>query len=496
LAAEKRPTIMLSLKEKTVKGVMWLGFNQITYQVLSWACTIFIARILSPSDYGLMTMAMVVVGFVQLFGELGIDNAIIQRPNIDKSEVDSLFWITIISGSAFYLILYLIAPFVSQLFDAHPLTLILRVLGLTFIINSLNIIPYTLLTKELAFDKRSRAEIGANIISSLSTLVLALLGFGIWSLVLGFMGRSVVLFVALSISTRYCPGRISSLSKATSFLRYGLHIVLSRIFWYIYSNADYFVVGKFIGQTALGYYTMAFQLSSMPIDKVAGLVNPVAMASFSQLQDQTEELKSYFLSFSRAISTVVFPALVGLAFISEDFVNVVLTDKWAAAVIPLRVLALMGIFKCLSFVVAPLLNARGKPHIGMQYSAVCAVILPAAFFFGARYGLEGVSLAWLIIFPWLSSFMLYLGCREVRVSFKEYFSNLFPSLVGTLAMLAVLIIVKALLGSHLSGWGILSSYILIGAFIYAGVLLVFFPRVRTDLGTCILRRGAEATTSC
>lgn len=482
---EMNPT--LTLKEKTIRGVIWLGSSQIIFQVLAWTCTIFVVRILSPSDYGIMSMAMIVIGFVQLFSGLGIDQAIIQKKDITKPELDSLFWINLASGTFFFLTIFLSTPFFSWFFDAERLTPVLRVLGANFIICSLYSIPYALLTKELAFSKRSRAEIGANVFSSLLTLMSAYLGFSVWSLVIGYTSRNIALLLALSFTVKYCPGTVYSFATIGGLVTFGIYAAGSRIFWYIYSNADYLIVGKFLGQTVLGYYTMAFELSSMPIDKVSSLVNPVATASFSRLQDKVDELKNYFLTFTRATSTLIFPALTGLMFISSDFVNLVLTPKWAPAILPLQTLALMGIFKCLSIVVSPLLHARGKPNISMYYTMSCAVIMSAAFLVGVRYGLEGVSLAWLTVFPWLASFMVYLGCREVGASFKEFVLNLSPSLMSTLAMLAALAIAKALLSHYSAHMWILGLYILSGALAYIGVLVIFSPRFRADIAQVVSR---------
>jgi len=482
---EMNPT--LTLKEKTIKGLIWVGSSQVIFQVLSWVCTIFVIRILSPSDYGLMGMAGIVIGFVGLFSGLGIDIAIIQKKDITKRELDSLFWINLASGVFFFFAVFLIAPFVSRFFAAESLTPVLRVLGANFIICSLYSIPYALLTKELAFDKRSRADIGANVFSNLLTLLSAHLGFSVWSLVIGFTARNIALLFALTLTVQYCPRVVFSLANIGGLLRYGIYAAGSRTFWYIYSNADYLIVGRFLGQTVLGYYTMAFELSSMPIDKISGMVNPVAMASFCKLQDRIDELKTYFLSFTRGTSTLIFPALIGLMFISNDFVNLILTNKWAPAILPLQVLAIMGIFKCLSVMVSPLLHARGKPNISMYYCMASAVIMPAAFLVGVRYGLEGVSLAWLTVFPWLASFMIYLGCREVGASLKEYVLNLSPSIMSTLAMLSALAIVKVLLSHYPVNIWILILYIFSGALAYAGVMVIFFPKFRADIAQVVPR---------
>jgi O-antigen/teichoic acid export membrane protein len=216
------------------------------------------------------------------------------------------------------------------------------------------------------------------------------------------------------------------------------------------------------------------------------------MASFSKLQDDIYQIKTYFLKFVRVTTIVIVPALAGLALIAGDAVNVIMTPKWSESILPLRILAIVGIFKCIYIVIPIMLNAKGKPKINMYYSVACAVIMPIAFYIGTLHGLNGVSYAWLAVFPWLTFVMVYTGCREAGVGFKEFALCLSPSIISSLSMMSVLVVLRELLKRYPVNSGVLGAYVVIGAFTYAGVLLIFFPGLRSDIGTFI--RGGVAET--
>ena len=472
---------MDSLKEKTIKGIFWVGSTQFVAQVISWAITIFVARFLSPSDYGLMGMAMIFIGFAQFLNELGIGTALIQKQNLQRIEIDSLFWLVVLNSLFLYSITFLSAPLIAQFFNAPRLISILRVLGLNFLLGALIAIPFALLTKELTFDKRCRAELFSNILSSVTVLILALLKFGVWSLVFGSLSRNFLLILFLNYYSKWIPKLCFSIKKVIELLKFGANVTGSRVFWYLYSNSDYFIVGKVLGEKILGFYSLAFQLSSIPINKIASIINPVALPTFSKLQNEEKELKRYFLKFTRGVSFITFPALIGLMFIADEFVNIVLTKKWAPIIFPLRLLCLVGLIKSMAFLIPPLLNARGKAYLNLRYSLLCFLILPPAFLIGSKFGLKGVVLAWVIGYPFVASYIFYLGLKEIHLSLSEYINNMIHIIISVMVMLLVLLIFKHTCAHILNNWLRLFGYIFLGALSYLSTLSIFFPIVKKDI---------------
>lgn len=477
---------MSSLKNKTISGIHWVGSTQIIAQSISWLATILIARLLSPSDYGLMGMAMILISFIQFLNEFGLGTALIQKDDLQEVEIHSLFWFVCINSLFLFLIVYSAAPLVSWFFEEQRLILIIRVLAINFILTGVTTVPYSLLAKELDFKKRSKAVLFSNLLSISLVLALAIFGFGVWSLIFGSLCRRVTLAFFVNAYARYSPAFCFSLRKLFPLLRFGLNVTGSSILWYLYTNADNFIIAKVLGEKVLGLYSIAFNLSSMLTDKLSIILNPVAYSSFSKLQHNIQEGKQFLLSFIRGISALTFPALIGLAFIADDFVNTVLTSKWSPVAFPLRVLCVVGLIKSITFLMAPVLNARGKAHLNFRYNLISFLILCPSFLVGSMAGIEGIVCAWLIVYPPLAGYLWYMVFKEINLTLSEFVDNISHIFLSALFMLTFLFITKFTYAFLLSDWVRLINYIFVGLISYSVSLLYCSPHIRADISAFLV----------
>ena len=285
----------MNLKDKTINAFLWASSAKVISQGFSWIVTILLARLLLPSDFGLLAIAWIFVGFLDLVIEMGIGAAIIQRKETDDDALYSIFWFSIIIGICFYLIVFFLAPTFSRFFSNENLTNVLRMLAFIFVIGSFQIVPFNLLTKELEFKKRSIAEFLGVFSGGTLSIVLAILGYGVWSLVYGPILRYLVFAIMFFYFSQWRPKPVFMFKKIKSLLNFGFSVAGSRVLVYFYSNADAMIIGKILGNIFLGYYVMAYNLSRIPIDKITAIINQVAFPVFSKLQDDEENLQRYFL---------------------------------------------------------------------------------------------------------------------------------------------------------------------------------------------------------
>lgn len=482
---------MNDLKEKTISGLRWVGSIKVITQIISWIITIFVARLLSPSDYGLMGIAIIVIGFAIFFGEFGLGTAIIQKKDLQKVQLDTIFWIAILNGILLFLLFYILSPFIASFFNTPNVIPIIRVLSVNFILASVTTVALSILNKDLKFKERSFIEFASSMTANIITLLFAYLGLGVWSLVIGSVGRNVIILILVSFYQKIIPGFHFSLTATLSFIKFGANIVGSRLLWYFYSKTDFVIVGKVVGEHGLGIYSMAFQIASVPLDKVAEIVNPIAYASFSKLQDDLEELRIYFLQFTKGICLILFPALCGLAIIAEELVHCVLTEKWDSIIFPVEILCFVGMIRGAVSPIASLLNARGKAFLNVRYNLVNIIVMPICFFIGAMMnGITGVVLAWILIYPILACYMFWLGLKEINLKLIEYVSNLFPIIVSIITMGVILYMVKWQLGHLIGEWLRLFLLIFLGAISYMVSLYVFSPGIKDQI-LCffLLRKG-------
>ncbi len=461
----------ISLKSRVVNAVLWLGITKFLGQALSWIITIYVVRILAPEDYGLMGMAGVFIGFVILFNELGLGSAIIHKKKLAEDDISNIFWLVFLLNVGLYLLSFIISPLIAGFFNEPRLIAIIRVIAINMIISSLGFISYNMLTKELTFSRRSQAEFIGNLSGGIATFLFAMNGLGVWSLVYGSIILTAVTNLLFYIYHPWRPGFSFSFSKIKEMFNFGLKVAIARFLWYVYTNSDFLMAGKLLGKTALGYYSLAFQFASIPLDKIVSLVTQVAFPVFSEIQDDAERLKRYFIKMVRVVAFITFPIFCGIALTADDAVILFLTEKWRLTILPLKVLCIVSTLRAIYTINAPLVMAKGKPAIAVLNHLIFAIFLSIAFYIGSFYGLDGLAYSWLIVFPFLFLITTYISLKTIGLSMMEYFKELRHIFIGSLFMAASVIIIQ---GTFLAGLGHLDRIIgasLTGA---AAYLLYYF----------------------
>jgi O-antigen/teichoic acid export membrane protein len=241
--------------------------------------------------------------------------------------------------------------------------------------------------------------------------------------------------------------------------------------WFIYSNSDFAIVGAVLGVGALGYYALAFQLISLPVQKLTGNVNQAVYPVFCRLQQDRPRLRDWFLRLSVLLGLAGMPVLVGMALVAPDAFALVLGERWLEAVVPFQMLAVVGVVMLYSHALPPLFNALGRPDVNLRYTAVCTLLFPLAFLVGGKLGgLVGVCLAWLILYPVLVALLVTLTRGITGVGLPALVRAQLPVLAAVVFMSGCVLAVQWALGDA-GGWLRLGASIAVGAAAYGGVLL-------------------------
>ena len=467
-----------NLKQRAVTGGIWYGGTRIIIQSMTWVVTVLVARVLSPSDYGLYGFGTLVTGLVDLISELGIGAAIIQRRDLEEDELGTVFWLSLSFSLFAYGITWLCAPFIASFFNQPQLVLVLRVLMLTFFISSLRIISWNLLTKRVDFKRRSQIEVAANLTGSATTLVMAYTGFGVWSLITGILSRQAMLTLGCYWILPWRPHLRITKTGFHKVFGFGLYVSASRVAWYLHSNADSFIVGKLLGQQQLGFYSMMYQFIALPVDRISSIVNQVAYPVYSEIQDQPERLKRYFLKLVGLVSLITFPLFCGMFLVVDIAIPVLLTQKWTPLVAPLRLMCGVGMLMSISVLISPAVLAKGRPELSLKFGILCLVIMPAGYFIGARYGLVGVCWAWLILYPVVTTIWCVITRRVIGYKWAELVAALKPAASCTAGMCTFVVGVRAATDSRCHG--LIQLVILVGAGV-GSYLIVFGLGFRSRL---------------
>lgn len=484
-----------SIRKGVFSGFAWQGATKLLVQLTSWASTLFVARIIAPSDYGLVAAASVFVEILILVTDMGLAQGLIQKPETSRQEEDGVFYVSLAVGAIGYMLLFAAAPFIAGFYQMPVLTDLLRLICIGVIFGSLKTVPLAIAMRRMDFRYRSLVEMSSNLMMTLTVVTLALNGFGVWSLAWGPVVSNVVMAIGYVPLLGRVPRPWFPLGEVMATVRFGIKFMGTTLLYFFWSRADVMVIGKVLGERLLGYYSMAFQLAVLPLDKIATVFNQVMFPALSRMQADDAGSRELFLQLHRYLLLISYPILFGLAVVADDAIRLLLTDKWAPIVPFLQVLCLVSGLRISATLMPPVLFARGKPEAVMRYNGLALLSLPAAFIAGAQYGLEGVVAGWLVVYPLL---FVYLGnncLKELGVRWRSLALSAAPAVLATVAMVVVVVSFRQTVPDLPRALRLVAS-IVIGGTAYLGVLSLVFREHITDLRSrLILLKRREAPHS-
>lgn len=465
------PANQRNLDKALVGGVAWTAAAKWLSQIVTWGITLIVARLLTPADYGLVGMATIYLGLVQLFSEFGLGTAIIALRDLSDDQIAQLNTLSLALGLFGFAVSIAVAIPVGKFFHAPKLPLVVVVMSIAFLVSAFRTIPYALLQKDMRFKLLAVIDGLQSIVQAVCTLVLAFLGFGYWALVLGNLSLS---FATAGLTLiwkrhRFAWPRFATIRKPLTFSR---HIIVGRLSWYAYNDADFIIAGRVLGQAALGAYTLAWTLAHAPLEKLTTLVNRVTPSVFSAVQTDMGALRRYLRTITGGLSLIIFPATLGMALVAHDFIYLAIGTKWAAAVLPLELLALLALYRSNVVLLSPVLGVIGETRFGMWTSITTLIVLPVGFYIGSHWGTGGIAAAWVALYPFLSFPLYWRLFRRIQMHWSDYLGALWPASSGCIVMLVAVEAVKRVLNSAWPMYIHFIAEVLVGAVVYAAVLVL------------------------
>ncbi len=440
MLAETRATRVLD--RTLLRGVTWTGGIKGITLLFSWASTVIVARILSPADYGLVAMATVYLGLTTMITDFGLGSAIVALRDLSADLAAQLHAVSTMIGIAAFGISCLVAVPLSRFFATRALVPVIIVLSSALVLDALRVVPTSILARGLRFKSLSLLE-GFKVLTAVGfTLALAASGATYWALVLGNVVASlaVTLFVLIVLPQRFATPRFRALKSTLAF---SSHFLMGQLAWYGYSNADFVVAGRVLGRIALGEYTLAWTLTSAPADKIMAIFGRVMPTMLAAVQRDVAALRRYFLLFTEALAILIVPASLGLALVAKDFVLLVFGTKWAAAVVPLQLLCAYTAIHILGTVTTPVLQVTGQASFPARCGVLTLAILPPAFFFsGNRWGTVGIAAIWLSVYPLVLIPVYVRVFRTLSLRMRDYLACLGPTLISAALMAAVVLAIR------------------------------------------------------
>ncbi len=456
-------------------------------QLISWAMTLYIIRLLSPQDYGTMALAMLFVSLLTPLTEFGLGAALIKAETLSERFLRQTLGFTLTIATALGLLLCAAATGIAALFHTPALTPVLFALALTLLISGFTVVPRALLLRQLDLRTISLIELSGTLSGGVLTLALAYLGNGVWSLVWGML-LTHLLNAALLARFTTLPGwplfDFQGFRKTAAF---GSWVTLEQMLWKLWSQADIFIIGLTLGNTPLGSYAVAKELAQLPQTKVQGTLNAVALPAYAEARRSGDAPHRYLCKYIRLSAMLSFPVFWGIAITAPLFVPQLLGEQWTDAVLPLQIISFVMPVRVAQAAISPFLQALGMARLSFSNMGIALALMVAAVAIGSQAGLVGVSLGWGLAVCIILLVVVFRTARVTPLSAPETIMQLCRSAVPAVLMLLCIGIVD--LAVPLDGTARLATQILVGAASYIAAVGLLRRRDARELIRIFRREG-------
>ena len=440
----------MGLKQRIINGIGWNVGGSIITQAFGFITKIILARILFPEDFGLFAMVIIVIQFLNLFVGSGLSSAVIYKKEDPHKTLSTAFILALSTGFILSLISFLSGSHVAKFFNEPALNPMIKLISIVLIFDSISTILYAGLVKELHFKRKAVVDVVAIIIYSTSVLVLALLGYGAWSLIIAYIIQHTIQAIVLWIISPIKPNIYFDKEIAKEIGHFGKYSVATLIFSWAITSIDNILVGKKLGDEGLGYYSFGFNIATLPVLSITHMITGVFHPVFAKVRDNKEKLQEAYLKPLEWSLIFILPMSAGLFILAEPLVKVIFGERWLSMIPILKIFSLYSIFRTVCTIIAQLLEGVGKPKtagkiVGIELLIIVILIVPSITY----YGILGV--AWIIIIARIISMCLYLLeiKKVVSVTYKDYTEILGKKIVATIIMGVCVYSLKLLLKTTL-----------------------------------------------
>nr|WKN40078.1 MOP flippase family protein [Tunicatimonas sp. TK19036] len=480
----------MNLKKKSIEGLKWSFIETIGVRLFSVSTYFILAKLLSPTAFGLVALTNTFIFFSEVFVEQGFVAALVQKKNLELSHLSSAFWGNLALGALLFGITYVCSPWIASLYEEPVLADILRVHALTYIISSFAKVHLALLQRELQFKKIAVARTIAIVVSCIVSIVLAYLGYGAWSLVFQQIIFNILQTLILWIVDRWKPAFIFSWSHYKSIFSFGSKVMMNRFTMYLIRYTDTLLIGYFLGTGPLGYYSFAQKIFITLTDLVDLTFNKVTFSVFSLLQDQREKLSQEFHKFVDLIATISFPLFAGAFVFTPTIVPLFFGDKWTASIPVIQILSVAGVLACFYSCLNNLFGGIGKVGTNLKIKIGYLILSLVLMYIAVQYSIEMVAATYIFAMLITLVVMLSFMKQQVELNAKQYLITLGKPLLVSV-FIAFLVYTSSMAVKDVT-LPIIVLQVFVSITIYLGYLLLTKPNFMNEIRSLSNKKPIKA----
>jgi len=453
------------LSRRVVHAGFWVFALRIVDRLFGLARTVILARLLAPEDFGLFGIALLALSMLETFSETGFNAAIIQKKGDVRPYLDTVWTVQVLRGVFLALVLLAIAPYVAMFFGEPGAASLVRVLALVMVLRGLVNTGVLYFRKELEFHKEFIYRFSGTLVDMAVAIPAALILRNAWALVFGLLAGAIVQLIVSYFIHPYRPCLSSDLGKVRELFGFGRWILGSNILVFLLTQGDDIFVGKLLGVTMLGFYQIAYRISNAPATEISHVISQVTFPAYSKLQDNLSSLREGYLKTLQVTAFISIPLAGGIFILAPEFTTIFLTQKWMPMVPAMQVLALYGMLRAIGATTGVVFMAVGRPEIRTKIQSAQLIMLAILIYpLTIRWGIMGTSIAvtaYALVFNLVA---VYKVLNIVKADYNKPTKLLMLPLIGTLAMILVIFVLRTYVFHDIS----LASFLLL---IVAGIFM-------------------------
>ena len=396
--------LLVDIEKKSAKGGLMVFGAQFTKLFIQIASNVVLARLLSPSDFGLIAMVMAVTTFIVLFKDIGLSQATIQQKDITHEQINTLFWVNVFFSFVVMLITWLITPYVADFYDDERLIDITLVFALGLIFSGLSVQHQALLRRQMKFKALSIIDVSSMGLGVLAAIIFAFIGFGYWALVVLSLTTALVTLIGVWLACSWKPSKPKFNLEAVPMLKFGGYMAGYGFVNYFARNLDNILIGWKHGAESLGNYSRAYSLLLLPIGQITAPLSAVAVPALSRLRAYDERYCNFYYKIIKVIAYLTMPLIVFMCVFSQEIVFIVLGEQWGFAANLFMYLSFAAFWQPIASSTGWIYVSLNKPKNMLCWGLFSTTIMSLFFIVGLPYGAEGVAISysismWLLIIP-------------------------------------------------------------------------------------------------
>lgn len=431
----------MSLAQSIRSSSKWLIGSNVVSQVLQFAFGVVLARLLVPADFGLIITIQIFTGFVGLVASGGLGQALIRAKEIEDRDFHVVFSVQITVGLLIYISFFLIAPFFAEWFGSPLYRDLLRVSAVTFLIRPFINLHIIWLQRQMRFRETSKIALFTGLVAGLSSIAMAALGMGVWSLVLSGLLSSMMTSLLVMRLTPMRGRILFDRDIARKHSAFGFKMVTNDFVDYLRGQTSNLIITKTAGPAMVGLFNKGDSLAKLPFSAISGPIFQPVFRAMSAAQDDPARIRSLFFRMISLLMLYTLPLYVGLCWLAEPFVITLYGEKWAAAATPLQILAPLGFLYCIGHPCGAVLGATNRVGREVIVQIIAWIILGLGCYFGLAWGLAGVAIGVVLSQIYSTTHMYLLTNDCIKATFKELMTAIRPNIILNAILIAALVLV-------------------------------------------------------